>query len=344
MESFKLSEENYLTSNNFARSSSVVFSEVISKDEFQKISKKDIKIIYKLDSEICYIKTKFQIKENDIIFSNTEFISYLFKLMKNSDNLKNIKLITHWSDETIDKFKFQKKPNSISKWFGVHVNFKNDNLISIPLGLSGNYSSKNLTPKYFNNLPESNLWKEKSNLLYINFQKNTNLKERENLLNYFNKKNWAKIEKPTLSLKEYFDNLQNSKFVLCPFGNGYDTHRLWECIYAGTIPIILDHIAYKNTENLPVLIVKDFKEINENFLNKKYKEIKDSKYKFEKLNVAYWINIIDQDGLESKELINVNISQIQIKKIIYFYKLNRFVNRLQKITMFRLNQVKKLFN
>ena len=71
--------------------------------------------------------------------------------------MKNIKLITHWSDETIDKFKFPKKPNSISKWFGVHVNYKNDNLISIPLGLSGNYSSKNLTPKYFNNLPESNL-------------------------------------------------------------------------------------------------------------------------------------------------------------------------------------------
>ena len=342
MESFQLTEKNYLTSNNFARSSSVVFSEVISKQEFQKISKKDIKIIYELDNEICYIKTKFQLKENDIVFSNTEFINYLFKQLRKIKNLKNIKLITHWSDQDIDKIKFQKKPISISKWYGVHVNYKNDNLISIPLGLSGNYSSKNLTPKYFNDSPEKNLWKEKDNLLYINFQKNTNLKEREELINYFNDQNWVKIEEPTLNLNEYIVNLQNSKFVLCPFGNGFDTHRLWECIYAGTIPIVLEHIAYKNSENLPVLIVKDFKEINENVLNKKYKKIKDKQYEFEKLNTDYWMNIINEEILDSDELFNVNISKLQEKKIIYFYKLNRFKNRFKKIIKFRLNQVKKL--
>jgi len=54
------------------------------------------------------------------------------------------------------------------------------------------------------------------------------------------------------------------------------------------------------------------------------------------------MNIINEEILDSDELFNVNISKLQEKKIIYFYKLNRFKNRFKKIIKFRLNQVKKL--
>ena len=30
------------------------------------------------------------------------------------------------------------------------------------------------------------------------------------------------------------------KFVVAPLGNGPDSHRIWETLYAGSIPIIFD--------------------------------------------------------------------------------------------------------
>ena len=37
---------------------------------------------------------------------------------------------------------------------------------------------------------------------------------------------------------EYIESLKQHKFVLCPFGNGFDTFRTWEALYSGCIPII----------------------------------------------------------------------------------------------------------
>ena len=47
--------------------------------EFEKLNFKNLKIVYKDENEVCYINTRLLINENDIIFSNTDFIKYLFK-------------------------------------------------------------------------------------------------------------------------------------------------------------------------------------------------------------------------------------------------------------------------
>jgi hypothetical protein len=41
-----------------------------------------------------------------------------------------------------------------------------------------------------------------------------------------------------INLKPYSRALHSHKYVLCPEGNGVDTHRLWETIYAGAIPLV----------------------------------------------------------------------------------------------------------
>ena len=168
-------------------------------------------------------------------------MKYLFKELKKVDNLHNLKLITQWSDQAINKESFINKPSSISNWYGIHVNFEHEKLHPIPLGLSGEYSDKNLTPSFFkkNEYDVS----EKRNLLYINFQKNTNEAVRMNITKNFEGLDWVKIDQPNLQLNEYLDEIKNSSFVLCPFGNGFDTHRLWEPC-AGSI--VLNHVLSNN--------------------------------------------------------------------------------------------------
>lgn len=42
-----------------------------------------------------------------------------------------------------------------------------------------------------------------------------------------------------LSLARYSEELHSHRFVLCPEGNGVDTHRLWETLYSGSIPVVI---------------------------------------------------------------------------------------------------------
>jgi len=44
-----------------------------------------------------------------------------------------------------------------------------------------------------------------------------------------------------LPYREYLEELSKHRFCLCIRGNGVDTHRFWECLYLGVVPIILNN-------------------------------------------------------------------------------------------------------
>jgi hypothetical protein len=43
---------------------------------------------------------------------------------------------------------------------------------------------------------------------------------------------------PMVTAKEHVERLAKYKYCLCPEGNGVDTHRLWEALLLGSIPIV----------------------------------------------------------------------------------------------------------
>ena len=47
-------------------------------------------------------------------------------------------------------------------------------------------------------------------------------------MEYFKNKNYVTFDNPNLDLNRYKEKLQSHKFVLCPPGNGLDTHRMWK--------------------------------------------------------------------------------------------------------------------
>lgn len=66
-----------------------------------------------------------------------------------------------------------------------------------------------------------------------------------------------------LKPKEYANLVSDYKFVVCPRGNGIDTHRFWETLYRGSIPIVesSDWARYFQSHGIPILIVASFKEL-----------------------------------------------------------------------------------
>ena len=54
---------------------------------------------------------------------------------------------------------------------------------------------------------------------------------------------------------EYLKELSKYKFSLCPPGNGLDTHRVWESLLVGTIPIVEDNELNNNFLKMGVPLV-----------------------------------------------------------------------------------------
>ena len=108
--------------------------------------------------------------------------------------------------------------------------------------------------------------RKQKKLLYINHRVETNRNSREWIYNHFQNSDWCTVKQANLSFEEYKSDLSEHKFMLCPKGNGIDTHRLWECLYAGVIPVVENHINYQNMKDLPILFVDSFKEINKDVL------------------------------------------------------------------------------
>ena len=82
-------------------------------------------------------------------------------------------MITHQSDLKVGKKFYNLKPNCISKWYSINVDYKAPDLIPIPLGVA-NFHSKNLNKDSFSNIEKNNYFMKEKELMYINFNPNTN--------------------------------------------------------------------------------------------------------------------------------------------------------------------------
>ena len=234
------------------------------------------------DNNICYIKTDF---------------FYIGKFVWRGDQhpkyLSNFCVIGHSDYPIIDQIssKFQKV-------FCINKFTKNENTFGIPLGITNDCDDSPLHRVYGNKeimVEVSNKNIEKSDLAYMNFNISNFPQERNYIFDNFKHKNWVKvgdIENTIMGRKRFLEEIKSSKFVFCPRGNGIDTHRLWETLYMGSIPIVKYEISHELFKDLPILFINDWSEINEDFLEQKYLEIIDKKWNMEKLKLSYWVNFI----------------------------------------------------
>jgi hypothetical protein len=332
-----ITKETILTSYNFARSSDFVFAEEITHEQYENVKKSNHKIVHS-DHRVVYIDNELNLSENDVIFCNTNYVTLLFNSLKKCD-LKNLKLITHQTDIPINEKLFTRKPDCISEWYSINVDYLHDNLIPIPLGLGNYYSPKNLFYEKFakKDLDQST----KVEKVYVNFKVNTNTKLRQKILNSLKMKEFCYIDNHSDDLNYYLDQISKFKFVACPQGNGIDTHRLWETIYAGSIPIATKHISLETTNFLPIIFVENFDKVNLDQL------IKDSQilstFNFEKLKINYWIDQINLKKVQNNDSYTFIQKKFNVLLYVFWYKFKLFLNSNFKKIIYFLSRFKKIF-
>ena len=104
---------------------------------------------------------------------------------------------------------------------------------------------------------------------------------------------------PEQSREDFWRSCNEAAFVLCPPGNGYDTHRAWEALCLGRIPIIQDLPINEVYRDLPVWIVNDwnnFANLTASDVERVWSEMisKWNEYKWEKLKLQYWKKYLSQ--------------------------------------------------
>jgi hypothetical protein len=103
---------------------------------------------------------------------------------------------------------------------------------------------------------------------------------------------------PTKTTRENCWNTQVTyAFVLSPHGNGLDCHRTWEALCLGCIPIVKTSSLDPLYDGLPVLIVKEWSDVNVYLLTNtiiKFKTIAQAnEFTYENLRLDYWMKQIN---------------------------------------------------
>jgi len=250
----------------------------------QSINKRFIK---KVENNI-FISGEFFEKisrgKSNIVFSSLDS----FPLKKDYSKYKKKIWVFHNSDETFD-LNAKKKLDYFhpKKCFSQNLIINKKNYHFIPIGLENSKFHKNGDIKDFLKLRKVKL--EKKPRILFGF-KNTNPK-RVQLKHQFKK---LKITDETNGWNSFFYRriLLNYMFVICPEGNGIDTHRMWEALYLKTIPIIKKNMIsnFIKKAKIPVLILNkwsDLSKFDEKQLQKFYfskKKLFNNRYLFQ----DYW--------------------------------------------------------
>lgn len=195
-------------------------------------------------------------------------------------------LITHNSDDASPGvFEKHLEDRKIIAWLGQNATVADHpKFHPIPIGIANHqYGHGNV--KAFLSVQNEPLSKKR--LAYINFAVATFPTERMKVMRLLRNEPYCYVS-PVKDFVSYLRDVRESYFVLSPRGNGLDCHRTWEALLMGAIPVVRTSCLDKLYEGLPVVIVREWDEVNEEFLQKKYEEMSAKNYSLEKLSIAYW--------------------------------------------------------
>tara|TARA_A100001015_G_C15025536_1_gene730292 strand:+ start:628 stop:1497 length:870 start_codon:yes stop_codon:yes gene_type:complete len=227
------------------------------------------------------------VKNKDVIFVKADLLEIYFKIIHPKIKNRYI-LITHNSDREISNKEINLADEKIIKWFAQNLTVSsNENIFFLPIGLENLRRLKHGRKKWF----KKRTYK-KSKYILSSFNKLTNFGERSGIAKNLDNNLIEFKEYPSTS--SYFNDLIEFKFVICPPGNGFDTHRVWESLILRTVPIhkLNKFTSILKNNGVPGLYIQNWEDLNsytKNQLDEYYYNF--NREDFEKFSsYEYWIS------------------------------------------------------
>lgn len=252
---------------------------------------------YVLDDYVNNLEINIKnIQDGDVLFVKTDAIGKFFHRYYNRID-KHIIIVSHTSDFSAGpNFKKYLNGDKIIAWFTQNPGFVHDKLVPLPIGLE-NVAFSPDKEVFIKSLDIASLiaWPNRNYSIYINYNSKNNLQARSYLPDYYrniNIKNMLIVNNRT-NFSEFMKNIGNSKYVLCPRGNGLDTHRVYESILMGSIPIVENSTLYSIYKRATVLVVDNFKSVTQHMLDNPHLYIQNMEFSRSILWTDTWIQTIN---------------------------------------------------
>ena len=255
-------------------------------------------------------KSIHDITNNCKIFCFSTLLPQLFQFL-NTKNFDNIILLSGDNDHSVNpngcitsfpgennvSVYMPTPPKCISKWYAQNAQVVNNFMIPLPIGLTPPWAAGE---KIYNMQSIKNIIHphERTELLNCNFTTNTNPIQRQEIKTIIS--NNLGIQNTVVHPTEYYSSLQKSKYAICPPGNGKDTHRVWECLYLGTIPIVEDSLMNRYFASLfPILVVERWSDLTESLLLNRYEELSSRNKNLNLLDVDMWFKYHNLENINN---------------------------------------------
>ena len=228
---------------------------------------------------------------NVIMYAKTEDQDEALQFIRGWPRRKFV-LITHNSDKCSETLRVL--PRNIVKWYACNMTSTQpyptlEKMEPIPIGFENtrwHIKKRDILKRVKKEFDQDPV--KRSLTPFACFNPKTHPQERENLQHLINN---GHIDANTencvngVNYEEYIRNLFTHRFCLCPRGNGIDTHRVWEALYCGCIPIIKPYSVYRKLDwetgltgvlqkanKHPVMTVSNWLELTEDNLLKAHLE------------------------------------------------------------------------
>lgn len=234
-----------------------------------------------------------------IFFCKTDFILDDFRFISTLGH--EVILISGNSDYPITNNIVTKAPTNIKKWFAQNAVSNASVLEPLPIGLENKiecnrnghgigYSDRMMVKEKLLSRDIPNFVSQK--MIYANFNISTNPSYRLNAKSTCLQNPDISWQDYTLTLEEWFDAVSAHKMVVCPIGNGLDTHRLWEVLYAGRTPITIktgNFKLYELYKQLPIIVLDNLDDLkNTKLILSEYDKVHNTNYDMNLLSAEYW--------------------------------------------------------
>lgn len=206
------------------------------------------------------------VEEGELLYVTGNQVKKFF--LEIAPNIKNkFSVITAQWDFGPDESFLNLMPENLINWWTINCHLYHPKIKSIPLGLQnlhwrwdGNIQSSPTTYRKFKT-------NEKTKGIIASFSVNNNPSERTECVEVAEKLGadfrmfQSKDRQDENYVLDYFNQVSQYKFVLCPWGAGIDTHRLWESLYLGSIPITRYDKVYEDFSDYPILFIDRWSEL-----------------------------------------------------------------------------------
>jgi hypothetical protein len=228
------------------------------------------------------------VQKSKTIFVNTWTLNKFFRTIFPLLTGEYI-FISHNSDISFtEEYAHYLNEDKVLCWYSQNISIKHPKLFAIPIGIAnqqyehGNIDllSKVLEGKYL-----------KTNLVFKNFDVHTNLGARSQI-DLITRQNNI-LMSPRTDQTNYLTSIAKSFFCISPPGNGVDCHRVWECLYLKTVPVIRWDVCYEQFKHLPILFIDDWCKVTKEFLSNQIPTFTNLLHKnLSELDINYWKNKI----------------------------------------------------